>query len=206
MEAVGQKAVGRRAVGLGALALSLLCIGIRADAMVVVKRDFPALVARAEQIVVGTVTNISYAQDDAGAPVTLVTFSDLSVLKGDVGATLTVRLSGGPTGDVALHVSDMPTFTVGERDVLFVAGNGRDICPLVGVWQGRFRVRFDAVRGVDVVERNDGSLVVGLEGRELLDTRRRTAARDSAPITLDTFRQLIADELAHPQPTIAPNP
>jgi hypothetical protein len=165
--------------------------------MVVVKRDFPQLVQRAEQIVIGTVTDIHEEQDLAGTPFTLVTFSDLSVLKGDVGPTLTLRFYGGHAGDVVVAVSDMPRFTLGERDVLFVAGNDRDVCPLVGVWQGRFYVRFDRTLGTDVVEDNKHQPLTGVAGRELL---RVPAVSGVTPMTLDAFRRSIVDELAQPQP------
>ena len=175
-----------------------------ASAMVVVQRDFADLVTRAEQIVVGTVSAIRQDQDPSGAPRTLVTFGDLTVLKGDVGATLTLELYGGRVGAVAQSIPDMPSFTEGERAVLFVAGNGRDICPLVGVWQGRFRVRVDPIRGVDVVESHDGRAIIGHQGRAL---RRAPigAPADAAPaVTVDAFRQLIAEELAHPTTADSP--
>ena len=182
-------------LAIGTLASLLVGWESPAEAMVVVKRDFPALVARAEQIVIGTVTDIDYDHDQSGAPWTLVTFSDLSGLKGDVGDTFTLRLSGGPDGDRMVHVADMPRFAVGERAVLFVAGNGRDICPLVGVWQGRFRLRPAPEQATEMVEDDHGAPVVGLHGREL---RRARSASTTPPLTLDNFRQLIADELAHP--------
>jgi hypothetical protein len=180
------------------LAALLLVAAQSAPAMVVVKRDFPELVARAEQIVIGTVTDIQPGEDSAGAPMTFVTFSDLTVLKGDVDATVTLRFSGGTKGNYRVHISDMPTFTVGERDVLFVAGNNRDICPLVGVWQGRFHVRFDATLATDVVEDNNGQPVTHLAGRHLQRAPLRTSSSSTTPMTVDAFQQLIADELAHP--------
>jgi hypothetical protein len=171
--------------------------------MVVVKRDFPELVARAEQIVVGTVTEIRESHDESRGPLTLVTFSDLIALKGDVGPTLTLSLAGGAVGSYRVHIPDMPTFTIGERAVLFVAGNGRDVCPLVGVWQGRFHVRFDATRGTEVVESHDRLPVVGLAGRELRYARPAALGNLPAAMTLDEFRQLIVDEMALPQATDA---
>lgn len=167
-----------------------------AAAMVVVKRDFPELVARAEQVVVGTVTGIAEETDASGSPRTLVTFSDLVVLKGETGSELTLKIFGGSSGGAAVGPLDMPKFVLGERAVLFVAGNGRDICPLVGVWQGRFRVRYDAERGADVVEDGEGRPLLGRSGRHL--QRAGRAATEVRPITLDAFRQLIADELARP--------
>ncbi|MFI5365166.1 MAG: hypothetical protein ACHQ4J_06040 [Candidatus Binatia bacterium] len=168
-------------------------------AMVVMQRDFPELVARAEQVVVGTVTAITQGQDESGAPSTFVTFSDLTVLKGDAGATLTLKFYGGVAGNVAVMIPDMPTFTLGERDVVFVAGNGPTVCPLVGVWQGRFHVRHDETRNTDVIEDSDHTPVTGLVGRKLQRAPLRAAA-----ITLDVFRQMIADELAQPSGPLMP--
>jgi hypothetical protein len=91
----------------------------------------------------------------------------------------------------------MPTFTPGEQDVLFVAGNGSVVCPLVGVWQGRFYVRFDPTVNADVVEDSNHQPLAGIVGRELLRAP-ATAANAPVPMTLDEFRQLIAGELAHP--------
>jgi hypothetical protein len=182
---------------LPALLAALVFGAASASAMVVVKRDFPDLVARADQIVIGTVTDIHEEQGRSGTPFTLVTFSDLTVLKGDVGSALTLRFYGGHTGDAVVSVPDMPTFAPGERDVLFVAGNNRDVCPLVGVWQGRFHVRRDPTLGTDIVEDNNRQPLTGIAGRRLL---RAPAVSGATPMTLDAFRQLIADELAQPQP------
>jgi len=165
----------------------------------VVQRDFPELVARAEQIAIGTVTDIRSGEDASGAPMTFVTFSGLTVLKGQVDATLTLRFYGGTTGKYTVQVSDMPTFTTGERDVLFVAGNNRDVCPLVGAWQGRFHVRFDPGSATEVVDDNDANPITQLSGRELIRTPLQADTTRPTAMTLDAFRQLIANELSHPQ-------
>ncbi len=168
-----------------------------AGAMVVVQREFAELVARAEQIIVGTVSEVRQEDDASGAPSTFVTFSELSVLKGEAGETLTLRFYGGVSGDAVVRIPDMPTFSIGERAVLFVAGNGRDVCPLVGVWQGRFRVRFDAERGIDVVESNDRTPVLGVSGGKLRRAKRGAPA-EVAPMALGDFLEAVAGELAHP--------
>ena len=170
--------------------------------MEILQRDFPALVARAEQIVVGTVTDIHEAIDAHGAPATYVTLSDLTVLKGTVGDTLTLRFYGGRAGNVVVGIPDMPTFAVGERPLLFIAGNGSSVCPLVGVWQGQFRVRLDAQSGAEIVEDHAGVPVTGISGGHLMRSDRSSATTQTA-MTLDAFRQRVADELARPQPTAA---
>ena len=187
-----------KAMSTVVLAVLLLGAAPAAHAMVVVQRDFPDLVARAEQIVAGTVTDIKQEADASGAPMTLVTFSDLTVLKGDVGATLTLRLYGGESGGVVVHVPDMPTFTVGDRAVLFVAGNGRDVCPLVGVWQGRFNVRFDPERQTDVVETNDRTPVVAVAGRQIVRGQAAKESTGSAAMPLGDFLDSVSGELSHP--------
>jgi hypothetical protein len=179
------------------VALVLVGMAPPVGAMVAVSRDFPELVGRAEQIVAGTVTAVTDEPDASGTPWTAVTLSDLTVLKGDVGGTLTLRFYGGTTGAVAMRVPDMPSFTPGERALLFVAGNGRDVCPLVGVWQGRFRLHVDAASGVEVVDDSDHTPVVSRVGRRLM--RAAAGAPTAQPaMTFDAMRQLVADELAHP--------
>lgn len=168
-----------------------------APALVVVKRDFPDLVARAEQVVVGTVVDVRDATDEGGTPYTFVTFDDLSVLKGTVGDTLTLRFYGGRAGDFAVQVPDMPTFTPGERAVLFVRGNGRDVCPLVGVWQGRFQVRYDAAARTEIVADADGRPLVGVSQRAI-QVGPSGGGAAAVPMSLDQFRQRVADELAAP--------
>jgi hypothetical protein len=172
-----------------------------ASGMTVRKRDFPDLVARAEQIVIGTATAIREGEDVSGAPATFVTFSDLSVLKGSVEGELTLRFYGGGSGRYVVRIPDMPQFQVGERAVLFVAGNGRDMCPLVGVWQGRFRVRVDAALGTEVVDDHAGRPVLGVNGRDVEVAGAGSGGGASLPMTLDAFRQQIADEISAPSAT-----
>jgi len=186
----------RRLVTYVTAVLAALAVTLPASAMVVVQRDFADLVARAEQIVVGTVIDVREHDDPAAGPVTYVTVSALRVLKGDARDTLTLRFSGGASGAVAVHIPDMPTFAVGDRAVLFVAGNGRDVCPLVGVWQGRFRVRFDSARGTEVVETDDRAPVLGVAARRVVRGRRDAGA--AAAVSLDQFLGLISSELAAP--------
>jgi len=166
--------------------------------MSVVDRDFADLVARAEQVVVGTVAAIESGENERGGPMTFVTFTDLTVLKGDVAPPFVLQLHGGTTRDgTIMHIPDMPHFVVSERALLFVRGNGTDFCPLVGVWQGRFAVRRDAERGIDVVERFDGSVVTGLNSGSL-DAAQPRSMGAARPLSLDEFQALVREELQHP--------
>jgi hypothetical protein len=203
-EGRGLPAPRRIRFSVGAATLTVVQLLLAAQplhAMVVMKRDFPQLVARAEQIVVGTVTAVGTQLDDSGVPWTLVTLSDLTVLKGEAGPNLVLRFYGGAAGDVVLHVPDMPSFTVGERDLVFVAGNGKTVCPLVGVSQGRFHVRVDPEQGTEFIEDDQGNAVVGVVNGDLARSPRQAQATSHRALSLDEFRQLIADELTHPHAT-----
>jgi hypothetical protein len=163
--------------------------------MVVVQRNFPDLVQRAEQIVSGTVVDIGEATID-GSPVTLVTVADLTVMKGAAADSITLELYGGNDGEYAVKVPDMPTFKEGEQLLLFIAGNGKNVCPLVGVWQGAFRLQFDESSGTDIVTSYGGAPIAGIVGGEIQHVGSRgDGGAASAPLSLDDFRQLIADEL-----------
>lgn len=169
-----------------------------AAALSVIERDFSELVALAEQVVVGTATGTESGFNENGAPLTFVTFNDLTVLKGAVDPPLVLQIHGGMTREgMYMHVPDLPRFEVGERVVLFVRGNGREFMPLVGVWQGRFDVRYDAERKTSIVTRADGSFVTGME-HGVVQSAQRSAAAARRALTLDEFQNLIREELRAP--------
>lgn len=104
-----------------------------------------------EGVVTGAQTRLSDRRDpkDAAIPFTFVTFKIERVFKGstDTPDSITLRFVGGSvrTGflrlkERSLFVPGVPQFAVGDREILFVRGNGRHVSPLVGWQQGRFRV------------------------------------------------------------------
>jgi len=50
----------------------------------------------------------------------------------------------------------VPEFRVGDEDILFVAGNGRDFYPLYAVMYGRYPVKRDKRTGREYVTRSNG--------------------------------------------------
>jgi hypothetical protein len=110
--------------------------------------DFDRLADEAEQIFIGTV--------DAAIPLALrprhiVTdfrFVDIELVKGQPpGPTAMVRMLGGTVGDLQLAIPGAPTFRVGQRYLVFIAGNNRVMFPTLGGSQGIFQVRRDWVTG-----------------------------------------------------------
>ena len=134
--------------------------------------DFQDLTAKAELIFVGTVIDIR-SEKAADTIYTHVTFADLRVLKGtEPGATIEVLLSGGTVAGETVHVFGMPEFVVGEKNIIFLAGNSQFICPIVGWGQGRFKVRWDEVSRQEVVFDDRDVPVTEIRGREILRAKR----------------------------------
>ena len=177
-------------------------------ATTVLETSFATLVRDAEVIAVGTVTAIETEWDaEQEAPFTLVTFSDLEVLKGDNTQTeLTLHFLGGPTPDgLIMEVAGTPQFSLGERVVIFSIGNRQQIVPLVGMWQGVYRVVLDAERGIETIHNHASQPVTTLpteDGGLLHDEAPLVQEQNAQPqeaMSLDTFTQRIEQELQHDQ-------
>jgi hypothetical protein len=54
-----------------------------------------------------------------------------------------------------MEVKGMPTFSEGQRSVLFVSQESGTVSPLVGFWYGRLRIEKDRF-GVDRMRTHDG--------------------------------------------------
>lgn len=155
------------------------------------------LASEAELVFEGEVVAVDYSMSDAGRgldalPHTFVTYQIDRLFKGDseLGDLIVLRFQGGPVpgSDLAMMVAGMPTFDVGDRDVLFVRDNGRAIAPLVGWGQGRFRI-------VDGIVYSD-------EGRELsLNREDRFVFGAAQPLTEVLTHQMGDVELRFAEPS-----
>src|SRR5678809_1628534 len=137
----------------------ILAIGCSALATTVIPPSFDELVSRAEVIFQGSVTDVRSEWTGEGAQRHIMSYVTLKVeeaIKGNPGASVTLRMLGGTVGAETMEVADGPKFKVGDRDILFVENNGTQFIPLVGIMHGRFRVKKDAA-GQDAVFTNEGS-------------------------------------------------
>ena len=166
-----------------------------AQATSVTEVSFPDLVQRADVIAVGTVAEIKEQWDETRkAPLTFVTFSQLTVLKGNPGESMTLEFLGGRTPQgLVLTIPGVPQFTVGEKTVVFCAGNHRDFCPLVGVWQGLLRVRTDPQRGVETVSDNFRVPITSIQAGKFV--KLTPASPEQVPLSLPDLLQAIRQEL-----------
>lgn len=125
----------------------------------IIPPSFDALVSGASTIFVGEVMNIRADWEittQGRAIVTRVTFRVEDVWKGNLGAVTQLQFMGGEIGDLGMKVHGMPSFRMGQRDVLFVSSEPKRISPLVGLMYGRMGVERDSVTSVDRVRTHDG--------------------------------------------------
>lgn len=155
-------------------------------ASVVTPPPFETMVVQAGEIFVGQVTEQTARWIERGGKrliVTDVTFRAEQILKGSPGALRTLTFLGGIIGDTRQEVAGMPSFMVGDRDVLFVRGGESSFLPLVGLFHGRFHI---------VTGRNGGGDFVANSARQpILSTASyaspaRLQATDS-PMRLNDF-------------------
>lgn len=136
------------------LLLCVLAPALRATS--VVPPNFPELVAEADAIYRGQVTEIQARRVARGASSVIKTFVTVSIeraLKGAAQESITLEFLGGTIGEESMEVSGVPRFAVGERGIVFVQKNGQQFCPLVRLAHGTYRIEQDAVAGREFVAR-----------------------------------------------------
>ena len=164
--------------------LSLVLIGLAfvcANATTVIPPTFEQLVKQAELIFQGTVTESRSVWEGEGGQrhiETYVTFKVEDNVKGNAGASYTIRMLGGTVGDETMEISDAPKFKVGDRDILFVEHNYDQFVPLVGIGHGRFHVQRDEQTGRDIVVNAEGEAV-----RDVTQLGRNEDAATAADVT-----------------------
>jgi hypothetical protein len=169
----------------------------------VVAPTFRELVAEAQVIVRAKVKEVRCAWVDSpqGRVIkTYVTFEVMRRLKGEPPDDLTLQFLGGEIDGQTMRIAGMPHFFVGQTELVFIAGNGRRFCPLIGMMHGRYRVQRDGTSRREYVARDDG---VPLEsehdvqlpqGGNGVANRRKSV---SAALTPEVFEQKITAEVSN---------
>ena len=191
---------------LALLAVSLWLLVVSASplsALTVVPRDFDQLVTRAELVFKGAVSRKESLWVGAGETrhiATRVTFQVAETYKGESSTEQTLEFVGGTVGDTTLQIPGVPQFEVGQNAVLFVVGNGKQFCPLVGIHQGRFHVRKDEATGAERIFTDEGDPVVDTAELGRVDEKgvpllHRYAGTSAQAITAETFRANIVTKV-----------
>lgn len=180
------------------LLLAGLTVSVRtAQATTVIPPTFDELVAQAEVIFQGDVTDVKSQWVGEGAQrhiVSYVTFKVEDALKGTPGQSYTIRMLGGTVDGETMGVSDAPKFKVGDKDILFVQNNGSQFVPLVGIMHGRFHVKRDQ-GGQEVVSNNEDEPVKNVARLG----RGEAADGPEANLTAADFKAAVKSKLRAPQ-------
>ena len=173
-----------------ALFAALFVAASSLHATTVIPPSFDELVNRAEVIFQGSVTNVRSQWVGEGGQrhiVTYVTFQVNDPIKGNPGATYTMRMLGGTVDGQTMEVSDSPKFKIGDRDFLFVEHNGRQFIPLVGIMHGRFRVEREQ-NGHEIVALNNGQPLSDVAS---LGKEEHGVSSEKAPLSPAQFKAAI---------------
>ncbi len=182
------------------LALSLGVASSPAFATTVAAPTFDSLVAQSDYVVRATVKSVNAVWRVDGANRSIITKVELTILesiKGSPPSPLVLEMLGGTIGDISMVVDGTPSFKVGDDDILFIHGNGRQFSPLVGLMYGQYRVVRDARSGEDIVLRSNGSPLY--DTADVASPMTPHAAEGGAqPITAAAFAARIRASAAQP--------
>lgn len=140
---------GRWAIAAGLL-MALGAVSTPARASTVEPMNLSTMADHAGQAIVGEVAEVnSYRADRPRRIESLVVFKNVQYLKGrqrDSTDTFKLVVPGGVIGDEQMRLCCAPTFAVGQKWVLLLLPAYRTF-PVVGLYQGAFRVVTDAQGG-----------------------------------------------------------
>lgn len=112
------------------------------------RMNLDQIMVGAEQIFLGTVGSASSVFASSREIVTDFNFVDVELIKGILLApSPQIRMLGGTVGNISLTIAGAPTFVIGKRYLVFIAGNGNVMFPTLGGSQGIFEVRLDNSSG-----------------------------------------------------------
>jgi hypothetical protein len=128
--------------------VAALALSARAAATVLVPADLTELTRDATAIVHGRVVEVRAEWLEGRRAIdTYVTVAAATYLKGDLGASVTLRVPGGRMGAYRSFIVGAPVFNVGDEVVLFLGSQGPSVPYVLGLSQGAYRVRTDRESG-----------------------------------------------------------
>lgn len=169
-----------------------VCAAVPAFATSVLPLDLAQVIDRSAVAFQGTcIDNRTGRDPQSGLLVTLTTFRVDDVLKGEAGATYTVKQIGGEDSAAGLHfkVHGVPKYTLGQSYVLFMRGvSSAGFSSPVGLSQGRFLIQ-DGEAGAEVGNGRDFRDLTVNTDIQLPEAK--VAGKPLHRIGLDEFKQLV---------------
>lgn len=176
----------------------MLAVSLPARATVVIPLSLQQVSERASLIFQGKVTDVDVRFDEVSQRVaTYTTFAVQDVIKGEAGATHTVKQVGGqlPGSQFALRIHGVPRFNPGEEYVVFLPAPSRlGFASPVGLSQGAFSVV--EKNGVQVVSNHYRSGAATSTARPAASAAGKAARATSRFTALDDFKSTIRNMVA----------
>ncbi len=186
------------------LVLLLALLPLRVSATSVVPPKFEELVNESDYIVRAVVKSVTSEWREKQGQRRIYTFVELEVrevIAGTPPQPLVLRMLGGRVGDEELVIEGAPKFEVGQEDVLFIRGNGRQFYPLTAVMHGRYPIMKEAATGRAYIARaNRTPLTAVAEVSQPLPESVATESKDAATamsraLTPESFIQSIRNSI-----------
>jgi hypothetical protein len=119
--------------------------------------EFVDLVNQADFIVRAVVKSVTseYAKPGSRKIITKVELDVREVIAGTPTQPLVLTMLGGKVGRDEMVLEGAPQFHVGDEDVLFVQGNGKQIYPLVALMHGRYPIQRETDTGREYMTRSN---------------------------------------------------
>lgn len=136
----------------------LFALAASLRATTVIPPDFPKLVNESDYIVRAVVKSVTSEWRVNKGQRTIFTFVELDVrevITGTPPQPLVLEMLGGKVGQEEMRIAGAPKFAVGDEDILFVQGNGRNIFPLFAIMHGRYPIMKDTGSGQEYVARSN---------------------------------------------------
>jgi len=188
-----------RRIAFFGLALSLLALPLRSLATSVVAPDFGSLVGQSDYVVRAVVKSVTCEWREHNGQQYIASKIELEVrevIKGTPPSPLVLDVVGGKIGDEELTVEGAPKFLVGDEDILFVQGNGRQVYPLTAMMHGRYPIFRDAKSGERLVLRSNGMPLYSEQDVSLPMTKLSAVKEQdpaAKPMTADNFIRKIRE-------------
>lgn len=202
-------ALGFRLLFLGLGCLALATFG---RATTVNPPEFPQLVNESDYIVRAVVKAVTAElrtmPSGKRMPFSRVELEVKQVIAGKPPAPLVLEVLGGMVGGRELAIAGVPKFAVGEEEIFFVQGNGKQVYPLVRMAHGRYPIVKEAATGREYMVRKDGaplrsvsevSRPVHLDGGKVTPAATATVQAAAQALTPDEFVLKIRANITQPR-------
>lgn len=178
--------------------LGCLILCARLGATTVNPPEFTDLVNQSDYIVRAVVKSVvsEYARPGSRKIITKVELDIREVIAGKPPQPLVLRMMGGKIGEDEMILEGAPQYKVGDENIFFVQGNGRQIYPLVAMMHGLYPIKRETggrefiVRSNQVPLQDTAEVVQPMASGGAAELQRRMRRTDQA-LTPTQFVQQI---------------